>query len=676
MVSGKRAFHGDSAADTMSAILKEDPQDLSVTNQNISPGLERIVRHCLEKNPEQRFHSAHDLAFDLEALSGNSGQASASSPASIRRTRRIPAAGFVVLGGVAGLGIALVTLRSSRGAAAPPTAAPVFRRMTNLSGAENSPSLSPDGQLLAFVHRSGNKNDIWIQRAGGRKPTNLTPDCRGNSASPAFSPDGSLIAYASQCGEGGLFVMGATGESSRRLSSFGSDPSWSPDGREIVYSTELVVNPYGRSGNSELWAVEVGSGKTRKIFAGDAIQPSVSPHGLRIAYWGLPEGGSQRDIWTLPYRGLKPGERPVPVTRDAPVDWYPVWSQDGRALYFLSNRSGAMNLWRVPIDEATGKTLEPPEPEMLPAREVGGIAISRDERHIAYVDREVTHAIERLTIDPRTARLVKPPETILETSQEMADFEVSPDGKSIAFDSRGAAQDDLFIVQSDGSGLRQLMDDPPKDRHPSFSPDGRRLAFHSDRSGRYEIWTIAIDGSGLTQLTRTSGSSIFEPVWSPDGRHIVFNTGRDAVLLTLDDKGAVASTETLPAPAPESFANPLAWSRDGRLATSIIRRQDLRTMGLATYSPETKTFDRRVPFSRPARVRRGAFLGEQLLFNDLDGIWAANLADGSVRLVLDQPVNGTFGSVACAREVNVCYAVLASDNADIWQRTASETAGR
>ena len=72
MLSGKRAFHGDSAADTMSAILKEDPPDLSVTNQTISPGLERIVRHCLEKNPEQRFHSAHDLAFDLEALSGTS----------------------------------------------------------------------------------------------------------------------------------------------------------------------------------------------------------------------------------------------------------------------------------------------------------------------------------------------------------------------------------------------------------------------------------------------------------------------------------------------------------------------------------------------------------------------------------------------------------------------------
>ena len=88
MLSGKRAFHGDSAAETMSAILREEPPDLSVTNQSISPGLERIVQHCIEKNPEQRFHSAHDVAFALDALSGlstTSALAAAVSPGSLRR---------------------------------------------------------------------------------------------------------------------------------------------------------------------------------------------------------------------------------------------------------------------------------------------------------------------------------------------------------------------------------------------------------------------------------------------------------------------------------------------------------------------------------------------------------------------------------------------------------------
>src|SRR6266550_1113244 len=85
MLSGQRAFHGDSAAESMSAILREEPPDLSVTNQSVSPGLERIVRHCLEKNPEQRFQSSRDLAFDLESLSTASGISAATASARPRR---------------------------------------------------------------------------------------------------------------------------------------------------------------------------------------------------------------------------------------------------------------------------------------------------------------------------------------------------------------------------------------------------------------------------------------------------------------------------------------------------------------------------------------------------------------------------------------------------------------
>ena len=79
MLSGSRAFHRDTAAETMSAILREEPPDLSATNKNVAPGLERVVRHCLEKNPEERFHSAHDLAFDLQALSGSTPAAAAAA---------------------------------------------------------------------------------------------------------------------------------------------------------------------------------------------------------------------------------------------------------------------------------------------------------------------------------------------------------------------------------------------------------------------------------------------------------------------------------------------------------------------------------------------------------------------------------------------------------------------
>jgi Tol biopolymer transport system component len=198
----------------------------------------------------------------------------------------------------------------------------------------------------------------------------------------------------------------------------------------------------------------------------------------------------------------------------------------------------------VPIDEASGKVLGPARSERLPAREVGGFALSRDGRFVVYVDRETTYAIDRLTFDAE-ARLIGKPDEIYESSQEMTDSDLSPDGTLFAFDSRGGTQDDIFVLGSDGKGLRQLTDDVYRDRHPAFSPDGKRLAFHSDRSGRYDIWTIATDGSGLAQMTKSTGDTIIEPLWSPDGKHVATNSGKASFVATLDENAEDSRAGTL-----------------------------------------------------------------------------------------------------------------------------------
>src|SRR5262249_6616899 len=158
MLSGKRAFHRGSAAETMSAILKEEPPDLSATNQNIQPGLERVVRHCLEKNPEERFHSAHDLAFDLEALSGLSAPRPAEKATRGRQLRLSTLAWLAALAAAAGVAY----FAGFRKGHVPP---PSFHQLTFRRGQISSARFAPDGQTILYTARwEGLPGEIFVNR--------------------------------------------------------------------------------------------------------------------------------------------------------------------------------------------------------------------------------------------------------------------------------------------------------------------------------------------------------------------------------------------------------------------------------------------------------------------------------------------------------------------------------
>src|SRR5690606_6154042 len=176
--------------------------------------------------------------------------------------------------------------------------------------------------------------DVFLLRVGGQRAINLTEDSPADDHHPAFSPDGRFLAFRSERDGGGLFVMGATGESVRRLAPFGDNPHWSPDGREIVFATEGESDPHAREKVSELWVAPAVGGEPRRIFAGDAVQPAWSPGGQRIAFWRVQMGIGVRDVWTI----ARDGSDLRRVTDDPSVDWNPVWARDGRHLYFLSDR--------------------------------------------------------------------------------------------------------------------------------------------------------------------------------------------------------------------------------------------------------------------------------------------------------------------------------------------------
>jgi len=668
MLSGKRAFHGDSAADTMSAILKEDPPDLSVTGQAIAPGLDRILRHCLEKNPERRLRSAHDLAFELESFSTTSGMTAApiASRGDVRWGRGALAAAALLA--VAAASFFAGRRGPSSAAASKSTAITTYSRLTNLGGNQSGPSLSPDGKELSFERQISGKTEIWVQRAGGRKPTSLTADCEKDSYAPAFSPDGNLIAYGSGCGGGGIFLMGATGENARKLTSAGNNPAWTPDGKSLLYTTEIGWTPYGRSITSELWTVDVSTGATKRLFAGDAVQASVSPHGLRVAYWGLPYHGSQRDIWTVPLAGLTAGEKPVAVTNDAAIDWNPVWSPDGKFLWFLSNRNGSMNLWRVPIEERTGRTLGAPEPRTLPAADVGGFSLSGDGTKLAYVVVDQTGSVVRTGFDRATARLSAAPVETVQTSQRISNPVLSPDGQWIAFDTLGSAREDLFLMHPDGSGIRQLTDDASRDRLPSFSPDGQRIVFMSDRSGQWDLWTIRPDGSGLSQLSQLK-ESVFTPLWSPDGKTVAASTGQDVLLLGLDEKGVLRTTTKVPRPPDNLSVLGLAWTRDGRLFAALTR-PDFTFERLGLYSLDSGKWEPGPTMPRLSGIAGAIpsdFVGDFLFTIHPDGLYGGPLSASSAKLLLPNPRTAVYTGVMAAPRGEALYLLQVHNNADIWQ---------
>ena len=165
----------------------------------------------------------------------------------------------------------------------------------------------------------------------------------------------------------------------------------------------------------------------------------------------------------------------VAITDDAFLDWNPVWSPDGNYLYFLSNRSGSMNLWRVPIEEKTGRPLGKPEPITLPTNNLRYLSFSRDGKNYIYNQTTTSTNIFKIKFDAKN-ELVDEKSIIKITmgSKNKSYPHISVDDKKLVFSSAGDKQEDIFIADADGGNIRQLTNNEDKDRTPRLSPDGKR----------------------------------------------------------------------------------------------------------------------------------------------------------------------------------------------------------
>jgi eukaryotic-like serine/threonine-protein kinase len=578
MLSGTRAFRRDSSVETMNAILNDDPPEMSSSASHAVPAVSRIVLRCLEKSRGERFQSARDLAFALDAVSGSTSQsvvtaAHAAQPAS--RRRAVPMVIAALIAAVAIAATAYFLGRASSGS----SPAPKFTQLTFASGPETQPAISPNGENFAFV-RDG---DIYLQRTDARNAINLTRSPEVQERAPAFSPDGRHIAFDT---EGGVFVMGATGESVRRLTNIGFDPAWSPDGKRIAFTrNEGAEDPRARNtlGNP-LLVVDVAGGAPKTLLETDVMQPRWSPDGQRIAYWATNASG-QRDVFTVSSAGGK--ETVVAVTSDAPLDWSPAWSPDSRWLYFSSDRSGTMTLWRVRIDSKSGRLKGEPQMIAAPAPAAGWIAVSGDGRHLVF--EAVTHSssVRTARFDATSSQLLAADSPILDGALLVRSASPSPDGSLVAFTTHG--HEELYVMRSDGSDIRQLTNDDARDRGPAWTPDGR-ITFYSARAGSYQMWSIRPDGSGATQHTNLEEEFFPNfPVVSPDGKRVTASAADTGAWISDLTDSIITKVALLPRLPDGGPFWAQSWSPDG---LRIAGPRWVSIPGIYVYSVSDKTYQK------------------------------------------------------------------------------------
>ncbi len=596
MTTGQRPFKGDTSALLLSSILKDTPPLASDVDAGVPRDLGRIIRHSLAKDPSQRYQTALDLRNELAELQQDLSSGSLQAPVPPSRagwsTRSMGAVAAVAIAA----GAAAVYVGWRPGGPSPRLAKQEnfsFDQLTTETGVRRYPSLSPDGKWVVYEgHQTGNA-DIYLQSVGGHNPINLTKDSLDDDSEPAFSPDGESIAFRSSRQGSGIFVMGRTGESVRRLTDGGFNPAWSPDGTKIVYATDSAT-VFGRNYNSELWTVSVATGETRKIFDGDGVQPSWSPNGVRIAFWHAFGGHQgQRDIATIPAEG----GAPVDVTSDAALDWSPVWARDGRSLYFSSDRGGAMNLWRVPIDERSGKTLGAPEALSAPSSSAGLLSLSADGRAIAYTSFINSQTIQRVAFDPGSGATRGAPVTVIGGSRLFESPSPSPDGRWLTFFSQ-APQMDIFVSAADGTGVRQLTNDRANDKYPGWSPDGQQIAFMSNRDGMSQVWSINPDGSGLHRLTAWKTGATSYAAWSPDGSKMLAHVTREAdnapMKLLFDPRVPWERQTPVTFPAtvrPGIRFAETSWSPDGLLIAGTASPEGRNDGSLVVYSLTSSRYE-------------------------------------------------------------------------------------
>ncbi len=590
MITGRRAFRLDTMAETMTAILREEPEELSASNPNINPALERIVNRCLEKKPERRFHSAHDLGFALESLSAQSSSASSSgsvlttqaSIAAVAVTTRsklrdqLPwiVAAISVVSLVTLLGFTFLRPRLTE-------TSPAMSRFVVMAPEKVttllSPELSPDGRDLVFAAVKDGMSALWIRPLGSLTATPI-PGTEGVSNPHFWSPDSRSIAFPAA---GQLKRLDLSGGNPKTLCTLpvgpaGNGGTWNNDGIILFSAAGKIFRVSANGGNPELL---IGPDKSNT----DAFYryPIFLPDGHHFVYLktGSQPGSGDSEIFVTSIEG---GER----TRLTQAGSHALYSAAGGGnLIFARDDALVAQSFDVNSLKLSG------EPHTISEK----VTINTMGRGFFSVSSDGTVVLDPLgsRFDSQLLewfdRLGKPLGTIGDSGNYMMSIsnqKLSPDGKRVAVGKVDpqAKTRDIYIIDIARNTSSRLTFDPGDDTYPIWSADGSRITWNSNRdSGITAIYQKLASGVGEDELLLKSDAPISPSSWSPDGRFLLYNridpkTGPD--IWVLSTEGEKKPSVFLQTPSSETAPR---FSPDGKFVAYVSQDQGRSEIFVQTF---------------------------------------------------------------------------------------------